>query len=212
MPHNSTIRIIERIEPSYMQHILGVLHVKRLLLTENDCIINILINFVNNSQWEKYPKDDSKITLSEKLFPKPKKIKKVLNYLLKKCASWNLESKTVNKNYGKIDLKSLLNESEPSINHIIHTMYITLEAYLDAYYINSVNETWDKLNEQALNHCSSQTQSDQEYSSYTVTEHLIKKYKLTLKNVNELQLAFQNLKSKGDPPAVFSIFKNLGLL
>ncbi|CAH0626937.1 unnamed protein product [Chrysodeixis includens] len=211
MPHNSIIRIIERIEPSYMQHILGILHVKRLLPTDNDCIISVLINFVNNSQWEKYPEDNNQIILSENLFPKPKKIKKVLNYLLKQCIGWTLESTTEHKNYAKIDLESLQNESEPSINHIVHTIFITLRAYLDTYDINSVQETWDKLNEQTLSHAS-QVQSEHELSSYTVTEHLVKKYRNMLKNVNELHSAFENLKSRGEPPEVLSVFKNSGLL
>ncbi|XP_026739684.1 uncharacterized protein LOC113502344 [Trichoplusia ni] len=209
MPHSSIIRIIETIEPSYMKHILGVTHAQRLLLTDNDCIINILIQFINNSQWEKYPKDNNQIILSERLFPKPKKIKKVLNYLIKKCTSWTLESTSENREYGKINLELLQNESEPSINHVIHTLYITLEAYIDTYDIHSVKETWDKLNEQALNHSSSQNK--QEYGSYAVTEHIIKKYKSILKNINELHLAFQNLKSVGVPEAL-RIFENAGLL
>lgn len=209
MPHSSIVRIIERIEPSYMKHILGVMHAQRLLLTDNDCIISILIQFINNSQWEKYPKDDNQIILAERLFPKPKKIKKVLNYLIKKCTSWTHESTSENRKYGKINLELLQNESEPSINHVIHTLYITLEAYIDTYDIHCVKETWDKLNEEALNHSSSQTK--QEYGSYTVTEHIIKKYKSILKDINELHLAFQNLKSVGVPEPL-CIFENAGLL
>lgn len=212
MPQNTIIRVLEMIEPTFMQHILSLMHIKKLLNVNDDCIISIFINFIKQSQWKLYPADDSEIKFSKKLFPKPKKIKRILNYLIKKCMSWSPETGK-KLHYAKIDIESLKAMSEITVNHVVQTIYITLEAYLDAYDVQCVQETWNKLNEQLLDDGVTQNQEALlEHSSYAVTEHFIKKYRSILKTTSELVVVFNNLRCSGEMPEVLNIFKNIGLL
>lgn len=209
MPHESINRILERIEPAFMRHHIGMLHIQKLTKTDNDSIISILIIFFKESQWLLYPTDETGIVISKKLFPKPKKIKRIINYVTKKCMI--PESEEIME-YAKFDKKAIkaivLSMADHfSLNHLVQTLYTTLEAYLDTYDVQSVEETWNKLN----NQISDDSQTVPENSSYYVTEVLIKKYKDIMKAIKELQIVFHNLKSSGELPELLQIFTNIEL-
>ncbi|KAJ8732910.1 hypothetical protein PYW07_015509 [Mythimna separata] len=210
MPYESINRILDRIEPAFMRHLIGILHIQKLMKTNNDCIISILINFFKESQWLPYAPDDTEIVISKKLFPKPKKIKKIINYVIKNCVT--PENEEV-KNYAKFDKKEIkavvLSMADNfSLNHLVHTLYTTLEAFLESYDVQSVEETWDKLNEKM----SDESETLPENCSYYVTEDLIKKYKNIMKTKKELQTIFNDLKSSGDLPDMLEVFTNIDVL
>ena len=188
-----------------------MLHIQNLIKTNNDCIISILINFFKESQWQLYPPDATEIEISKKLFFKPKKIKRIINYVMKKCMN-ETEEKI---QYAKLDTKELkyvVVSEDFSLNHLVHTLYITLEANLDTYDVQSVEETWNKLNNQISDDNQTNSESLPENSSYFITEDLIKKYKHILKTTKELQTVIRDLKSSGDLPDMLEIFSNIDLL
>uniref|UniRef100_A0A2A4IXD5 Uncharacterized protein n=1 Tax=Heliothis virescens TaxID=7102 RepID=A0A2A4IXD5_HELVI len=212
MPHDSIVNILERIEPTFMKHMMGMLHLKKMLEIDNDCIISILINFFKEAQWQNYAPEDSEIKIAPKLFEKPKKVKKIIQYLLKQCESWSLEDEPEENiiKYDKLDNKVFKVQTNNTLNHVVHTMFITLEAYLDTYNVQDVQETWNKLNENPdENETKSQTLLEQ---GYDVTEDFIKKYKYIMKTSKELRNVFHNLRNTGDMPDILEVFTNISLL
>ncbi|XP_063890464.1 uncharacterized protein LOC110374818 [Helicoverpa armigera] len=212
MPHDSIVRILEKIEPTFMRHMMGMLHIKKLLGINSDCIISILIKFFKESQWQNYPPEDSEIKICPKLFEKPKKVKKTIQFLLKQCEKWSLEDEPEEKivQYDKLDNKALKPETECSLNNVVHTLFITLEAYLDTYNVQDVQETWNKLNENPEDgENKSQTLLEQ---GYVVTEDFIKKYKHIMKTSQELRIVYHNLSNSGDMPDILEVFKTISLL
>lgn len=212
MPHNSIIRILERIEPSFMRHLVGLLHVNKMLSTNESCIIRILINFVNQSQWKSYPCDGTKIKLSKKLFHPPRKVKRKLSYIFKKCETLPCVDDTENRCYMKMEPKLEKSKEKFSLNHVVHLLYVTLEAYLDAYDLQSVQDTWSTLNEQLLNDDVMETECLPISNCYVVTETLIKKYRNILQSIKELIGVFSDLKNRKELPEVLNIFGNIDLL
>lgn len=211
MPQDSINKILVRIEPAFMKHLMGMLHTQNLIKTNNDCIISILINFFKESEWRLYPPDATEIEISKKLFFKPKKIKRIINYVIKKCVNETEE----NIQYAKLDqkeLKYVVITEDFNLNHLVHTLYITLEAYLDTYDVQSVEETWNTLNNKIPYDDQPHFETEPESSSYFVTEELIKKYKHIMKTTKELQTVYRDIKSRGDLPDMLEIFTNIDLL
>lgn len=214
MPHESINRILERIEPAYMRHLIGMLHIKKLTKTNNDCIISIIINSIKDFQSGIYPPDDTNIEISKKLFFKPKKIKKILNYVIKNCMTPESEEQIQYPKLDKKELKYLVLSTTGDFNlsHLVHTLYTTLEAYLETYDIQKVEETWNKLNEQVSDESQTNSETLPENSSYYVTEDFIKKYKNAMKTFKELHSIFQDLKSSGNLADMLEVFTNIELL
>ncbi|XP_026751136.1 uncharacterized protein LOC113511658 [Galleria mellonella] len=214
MPPQSIIRILERIQPHYMQYLVGSLHVQKLLSSQFDDIIVNLTNFIEKSQWNQYPMSENEINISKKYDTKPKRVKNILHFLSKMCRSWRSSSKSSSLNYRvypKFDQDSLNDDYKININYVVHTMYITLEAYFDAFNVERIQETLDSLNEQILTHNDTVDQVTN-YSSYSVTEHFIKKYRSIFQKLQELVLILHNLKTTGELPEVLKVFEKIGLL
>ncbi|CAB3243221.1 unnamed protein product [Arctia plantaginis] len=213
LPQQSIIRILERIEPTFMRHLIGILHIQKILSIDECCILRILINFIGERQWNSYTHDNTEIIFSKKMFSLPKTVKRKINYLLKKSkTSFPLES-TESRTYSRMEPDIKIIKSEASLYHIVHCLYITLDAYLDAYDIQSVQETWSNLNEQLMNE-SQVIETDTgsiltAHSNYSVTETLIKKYRHILKSIKELEDLFSELKKQGKLPEILNIFQNI---
>lgn len=192
-----------------MRHLVGTLHINKLLSTDESCILTILINFFGDQQWKSYPPDNSDIIFSKKIFAPSKVVKEKINYLLKKIKTPSVSTK--NKQYSRMDPKLEIAESEASLNHVVHCLYIAVDAYLNAYDIKSVRETWSTLNEELLN---DSKESNTEtilspHSNYYVTDTLIKKYSHILKSVKELENLFIELKNGEDLPEMLEYFENI---
>ncbi|XP_053602763.1 uncharacterized protein LOC128670806 isoform X2 [Plodia interpunctella] len=198
LPPVSVIRILELIQPSYMQHLIATLHIKTLLSTNEDDIIRILINFVTKKQWTLFPESDKEITISKKIISTPKKFNNITSYLVKKCKNLNIsESECPDILYPKLETP-LDVISDTYVNHVVHALYVSLEAYLDSYNVQNVQDTLDNLNKKLA-----QKSEDSEdiivpdYCSYTVSESFIKKYTSLYKTLRELILIMNDLKNKG---------------
>lgn len=217
MPHDSIIRILEAIQPNYMQHLIATLHVKELLSTQEDDIVKIVINFIKNSQWQLFEDSNEPIHISKKMFPRPKKVKNLVKYIEKICADAELledDSDPSDSNlYPKYDSQSDDLSTEVNINHVVHSLYVALDAYLDAFSVLNVQETLSNLNEQLLLQTDSNSESQlQVYCSYTVTEVLIKKYRSIYKLLKELMIMLNEMRNSGNLPDVLKVFDKIGLL
>lgn len=210
-PHYSIIRILETIKPTYMKHLIGILHIKNLLATDENCIIKNLITFIRKEMWNKFPQSEEPIKISTNSFFKPVKVKRQIRKLMK---LYSQEIPEENEPiYWKITPKSD-DDDDVNRNQIVYTLFLTLEAYLDAYSVQNVQETLDNLNEQLLNNnMNSNDNFIPEIGSYSVTEHFIKKYRSIYQMLRELVVLLQERKAQGDSADnVFDVFKNIELL
>lgn len=218
MPHESVIKILERIKPDYMQYLIGNIHINTLLSTQHNDPIKNFIEFVNNKQWKKFLECGTKLVISKSQKKKLKNVKDFTKFLVKKLDTMNSQISLMDTerelNYNKFDPHSILKDNKVNLNHVIHTFYITLEAYLDAYNVQDVQESLDNLNER-LN-CDETSISKEnhipEYCSYSVTENFIKKYRTIYQTLKELMLILQSMKNSGDLPENFKVFEEIGLL
>ncbi|KAM3962394.1 uncharacterized protein ACR2FA_003638 [Aphomia sociella] len=213
MPPESIIRILERIQPKYMQHLIGALHVQKLLSSHYDDIIVNLTNFVATAQWKKFPLSHNEIDISEKYDNRSKSNKSILNHLAKMCRNWrtlSLVSTLDHKLYPKFDPESLNDNYDTDINYVVHAVYITLEAYFEAYNVEKVQETLDSLNKQILTNDNVEQVTNS--SSYSVTEQFIKNYRSIFQKLQELVLILHKAKSSKQLPDVLKVFERIGLL
>ncbi|CAK1604424.1 unnamed protein product [Parnassius mnemosyne] len=218
VPQVSINKILQRIQPTYMQYLIGIQHIQSVLLTDEENIIKIIIDFVENSQWENYEESSGTIEIVKNTAWKQRRVKKVASFLSKvihKAQNANcLDSKNQDL-FPKFDPKDIDNTTALKQNDIVSTLYLTLDSYLDAFSVQNVQETLDRLNEQLLQKGFMEediTDSISEYSSYSVTEHFIKKYRSMYQMLKELMLALQKLKNNEQLPDVLKVFENIGLL
>ncbi|KOB66688.1 Peptidase C26 [Operophtera brumata] len=207
---------MQKIQPTFMKHLIGTLHIKKLLSTEETCIIKNLIDFIKQSKWNNYPETETDIQVSKNTFFRSRKIKRKMRYLTKKCTAWRsteIVEEVENKCYPKMG-SELDNDEEINRNQVVHTLFITLEAYLDAYSVQSVQETLGNLNEQLLHN-----ETDvmiynflPNLSSYSVSEQFIKKYRSIYQMLKELVLLLQEIKNGEDLPDVLKVFEKIDLL
>lgn len=215
MPHETIIKILQRIQPTFMQHLVGVSHMKMLLSIQEDDAIKIFINFLKKSQWKNFPESNLEIQLTKSTVIKPKKVKNIIKSLLTKCNIQENNSIEHNSDclYPKFDPDSFSLDSEIDQNYLVHVLYITIEAYLDAFSIQYLQDTLDDLNERLqesmeldINDC------EKKSNAYSVSEDFIKRCRSIYQLLKELILTLQELKSKGELPNILKVFNNIGLL
>ncbi|XP_022816248.1 uncharacterized protein LOC111349377 [Spodoptera litura] len=215
MPCDSINRILDRIEPQFMKHLIGMTHIKILHPIQDDYISNILINFFKERQWSAFPPDDNEVIICRPLFLKPIKISGVLNFVTKKFFTHNANveaaSSANNIGYAKLDTEIFADKKlDDSLNHFVHTLYVTLEAFLNCYDVHAVQEMWNKLNETPIKENDNQNNPTTfQDDKYNVTAEFIKKYKDIMKSMKELYKVFKDLKSSGDMPDILNIFTKL---
>lgn len=206
---------MEKIQPTFMRHLIGTLHIKKLLFTEETCIIRNLINFIKQSSWNNYPETQSDIKVSKDTFFRPRKIRRKLKYLVKKCNAWNPDEQfeDLEKCYPKMDSKREIKD-EINRNQVVHTLFITLEAYLDAYSVQHVQETLANMNEQLMKDDNDLVSCNflPELTSYSVTEQFIKKYRSIYQMLKELVILLQGVRNGDDFPDILKVFENIDLL
>ncbi|KAI5645253.1 hypothetical protein NE865_02801 [Phthorimaea operculella] len=211
LPQTTIIRVLEQIYPTFMQHLIALMHIQTLLSSKEDDIIKIFIKFVKETQWELYPEGLSEIQVSKTSLIRPKKVKDFMNFLHKVCKLATDLDDTEDV-YPKLDPSTLIGdpENETDRAHVVHTLYIAVDSYLDAYSVQSVQDTLDNLNEQVDEHGDVTMTFVPENCSYSVTEHFIKKYRSIYRNLTELISILQTL-DKNEVPEM-KIFERIGLL
>lgn len=204
---------MEKIQPTFMKHLIGTLHIKKLLFTEETCIIRNLIDFIKQSSWNNYPETQADIQISKNTLFRPRKIRRKIRYLVKKCTEWQSDGIIEDlKCYPKLG-SEIVKDREINRNQIVHTLFITLEAYLDAYSVQNVQETLDNLNEQLLKADDNESANFlPELSSYSVTEQFIKKYRSIYQMLKELVILLQEVKHGGELPGILKVFEKIDLL
>ncbi|XP_047506816.1 uncharacterized protein LOC125050823 [Pieris napi] len=212
LPQASILRILERLQPSFMRYLISKKHLQSILKSNEDEIIGMFLYFIKNRQWEEYPicKD---FNLTIELNVKQIKPKKILAYLTKQCI-WKInESKLIKMEpkivYPKLD-SNYVENNIVNQNYLISILYIALQGFLDAYSIQQIQEIWEELNKQLdqdmLSDYSSAT------NMYSVSEDFVKKYRSIYQNFQELVMILHQIKNDGSFPDILKIFTNIKLL
>lgn len=189
-----------------MRHLIGLIHVHNVLSTNEACIIRILITFFIESQWESYPSDNSTIVLSKQIFDKTRKVNENVTSLIEKCIlTPRIEDTADNDLYLSMIPDTQKSKTEFSLNHVVHLLYVTLEAYLDAYDIQSVYEKLTNSNNTPFD-----IETSSEQNNYSTTKYLMKKYVHILQSIMEFVNLFRDLKRQNKLPEVMNIFENIG--
>lgn len=181
--------------------------------TEHSCIIKDVIDFIKDKEWMDYPEIDIQVSRNSTFFRK-RNIKRKLKYLAQKCTKW-IPTQNDGTDYSYRKIEKSANLADDIESYKIHTLFISLEAYLDAYSVQTVQDTLDSMNEQL-------SQNDEtnllihnylpELSSYSVTEEFIKKYRSICQSLRELVILLQEVKGKGELPTVLKVFEKIELL
>ncbi|XP_049866371.1 uncharacterized protein LOC126367035 [Pectinophora gossypiella] len=206
MPGETVIRIMEKIYPTFMQHLIGVCHLQSILSTNESNIIKIFIKFLKEKQWKLFPDSQSEIQISKSTIIRPKKVKNFMKYLEKISTLPEDFDEYCEVVYPKLDPETLVSDNVDR-NHIVHMLYITIDAYLDAYSIQSVQDTLDDLNDQVQRGIKTTSQFP-ENTSYSVTEYFIKQYRSIYQNLTELIDVLNTVNRKQIPQ--IEIFENIG--
>ncbi|KPJ01531.1 hypothetical protein RR46_08568 [Papilio xuthus] len=216
LPRESVLKILQRVQPTYMQNILGTLHLQSTIPTTKDNIIEIVIEFLENSQWTKYPTSNIDLEMFLDNSIKIRKVKSMSNYLSKILHKIHKENLPVSKSfnqYPKFDPNFLKDASLIDQSYVVFALYITLNACLDAYSVQHVQNVLDSLNENLTqgSHID-KSQPSSEFCTYNVTVPFIKHYRSIYTLLKELIINFNKVKNNGTLPSSFKVFKKIDFL
>ncbi|XP_072940460.1 uncharacterized protein [Epargyreus clarus] len=203
LPTTSITKILEKVQPSFMQHRIGLSLVHNLLDNNENDIMLIIISCINNSSWENYPERDNAATLKNIDLKRSIEPQNLLDLLSKICrnhlsetvaANGTSSSASINP-YSKLELK----EEKHKIyrDYFINVLFTTFVAYLEAYNIVKYKQTLEYL---CTNIDNPATSKDISYQSYIVNNNFIEKYKSTLEKLQELKSI---LYQKDDDPSKY---------
>nr|XP_034824512.1 uncharacterized protein LOC117982289 [Maniola hyperantus] len=212
LPPKSILNILERIKPAYLRHQLSNHYSKTLLSISSDEqeTFNILIAFLKEAKWNDFPSNENDFIKLKKIDVKRVKPNKLLKNLSMICNNSSINSSDNSVLYPKLYPTS--DDSKIDQSFIICTLYITLQSCLEAYGIQSVQETLQKLNEKLLQAGSSQDINYNpllECKSYSVTEAFLKKYRQIFEMLKEFILTLKQTETTNKPPEALNIFNNL---
>lgn len=213
LPSKSILNILERIKPAYLRHQLCNYYSKTLLSISSDKqeTFNILIDFLKKAKWNDFPSNENDLIMLKKINVKRVKPNKVLKNLSMICNNSPMNSSGNNSVlYPK--LYPTTDDSKIDQCFIIYTMYITLQSYLEAYGIQSVQETLKRLNENLLQAGTSQDINSNplpKHKSYSVTESFLKKYRQIFEMLKEFIVTLNQTEIRNNLPEAFNIFYNL---
>lgn len=193
-----------------MKHLLGVLHLQTILNTKEDDILKISIEFVNNFTWTHFPVSECINDHEAPIHNLTKSLNKLLSTDFSK-APFDAAS-MYSKNYPKQEIK--LTQENINQKEIINLLYITFEAYLDAFRILEVQNTLEALNKtlQATNNTllnELDATNNSEDSFYYTTEIFIKKYRSIYQLLKEIMILFPKMKANNKLSDDFKIFNNI---
>ncbi|XP_050342829.1 uncharacterized protein LOC126768646 isoform X2 [Nymphalis io] len=200
LPHESIIKILDKIKPNYMKCTVGLIYCNSCLSYDEENIINVLIKFLETTKWNDFPKNDS-VKLLKKISEKAEILpSNIINHLSKICK--NVPSKSNNNmTYPKFHSNG---EREINQDIIINALYISLEAYLESYNVKNVNVTLEKIN-------NSEIVSEGTTSAYTANADLFKVYTNIYHLLPKLILILNDLKKDKQLPKIFKVFEKLKL-
>lgn len=216
LPNESVTKVLEAIQPTFMTYLVGILHLKSILSTKEDEILKIMIDFVKKSAWTDLPDSDPKTKIGVINPVRAQPVRRKLRFLIKKI------KKTVKSTPCNDDKMCFPKHEEGKGNcqhlndqmHVVQTLYITLQAFLDAYCVEDFQEKLETLNDKVdQNENLSLDDGDlSNDSSYNVSEGFIKKYRSIYQMLQELAMLLHSLKSKNQMPDILKVFSNVPLL
>lgn len=201
-----------------MVNLIGTVYFQNLFKTQEDNILKIFLNFINKKQWKDFSANGADIEIPKKTIIKPKKVKNVLNYLNKAFETIPLSESMDDSNiYKKFDHNVIENVPETTQNEIVLILYITIEAFLDVYSVQLVQDKIENLNERLTQIAGGDVRNESAISehmyTYSVTEHFIQRYRTIFQVSAELVSKLYKLKESNELPlCVLKISNALGFV
>ncbi|XP_041976782.1 uncharacterized protein LOC121731432 [Aricia agestis] len=209
LPPESRIRILERVEPSFMQYLIGIVHTQSLFSSQDCNIIRIVIDVLNKSQWTKFPQSSADLKLRKTFCVRNIKRNKFLKFLSNKiCKETRRQKGEACILYSKYT--PCIFSSQVDQNYAMCVLSITFRAYLDAYSVENVQETLDKLNKEIMSNAP--YYDTMELTSYTATENFIKTYRQIYQLLKELIILLNKYHDKDQYDQILKFFENIPLL
>lgn len=210
------LKVLTYLQPTYMRYILGIKCLMDILNTREDDILMIIKDFLINSSWNKFSgKQPQKVieTPSKNL---PTSVNKLFPYLAKFCikSSASMECKENKEVSYPKDIPydtDFINQTQ-----LICLLYITFEAYWDAFSVQKVQNTLDVMNEMSIKDLSqlsntmlndSNVRNSERNKPYSVSETFIKKYRTICQLLKEVMIIFSQLKVEDKLCDDFKIFE-----
>lgn len=177
LPSILLLKVLKSIKPPYMRYMIGKLHVKSILNTDEDNILVILKQFLLNLSWLRFPQDkteDEHLNDDVKL---PRSFNSFFHCDFDELSKdENAESED---GYPKVDneqMSDTINQKE-----LILLLYTTFEAFLESYQILSIENTIKDLN---------QTNKNQyihiNNNIYYISVEFVENYKSTFQLLKEI--------------------------
>ncbi|XP_063360957.1 uncharacterized protein LOC134650064 [Cydia amplana] len=212
LSNDSVIHILERIQPSFMRYLIGM-HVTKSFLKvkeREDNVIKVLINYIEKCQKEGYPQCSDMQVLKSQSSTTDNTYDMLLS-LMEQCRLNEVSlSSSDNNNNGFTKMSPSEPDKVVSEYHVVNTLYVTLEALLDAYSVNTIHETLDDLNNKLLQG------SSQAFNivmpkpgTYSVSVDYIKKYRTIYASLQELMKMKQRMMKDKGWPEVLDLFNNI---
>ncbi|XP_068630398.1 uncharacterized protein [Battus philenor] len=215
LPKESIPKILQKIQPSYMKYLVGSLHVHSIISASENNIIQIIMNFINNKEWEQYPAIHNKLDISATNMIKARRVKNITKYLSKTMNKIMQRQHSISKtNESCRKFMPIANKDSFTIdqNYVIFCLYIALDAYLEAFNVQHVQDMLDTLNKKMLHNEQIEEDFIPQYCTYSVTLQFIKQYRSIYEQLQELIIRLHKLAGNGHLPEAFKIFENVGLL
>ncbi|XP_047986026.1 uncharacterized protein LOC125226166 [Leguminivora glycinivorella] len=214
LSNDSIIHILERIQPSFMKYLIGM-HVTKSFIRvkeKEDNVIRILIDYIEKCKKEGYP-ECSDIQVSKQQSSSTDKTFNMLLSLMEQCRldEVSLSNSDNNNNNGFLKISSSKSDYEVvSAYHVVHVLYVTIEALLDAYSVKTVQETLNDLNNKLLQDPSQPAQVVVPTPGiYSVSVDYIKKYRTIFMSLQELIKLKQEMMEKDGWPEVLNLFNDI---
>lgn len=212
LSNDSVIHILERIQPSFMRYLIGM-HVTKSFLKVKEKegnVIRVLIDYIEKGQKEGYPQC-SEIQVLKSQSSTTDKTYDMLHSLMEQCRLDEVSplNSDNNNNNDFPKMSPLKSDKVVSEYHVVHVLYVTLEALLHAYSVKTVQETLDDLNNKLLQDSQPFNIVMPKPGIYSVSVDYIKKYRTIYASLQELIKMKERMMKDEGWPEVLDLFNNI---
>ncbi|OWR43257.1 hypothetical protein KGM_215884 [Danaus plexippus plexippus] len=205
LPPASIVKILETLTPTRMRYFIGMLHCEVLLsVTIKSSIIRTLINFVKESQWNHFPESQNSIIPEGVENAKQLTADNILRHLIKISKNENKSCDNNNVRYPKF--KHVNKTFVTDQIFVTRVLYITVQAYLDAYHLCKMEKTLKRLTNESLQDNSKVGVKYFESVNSFVTQASVKIYRSIYSDLKEF---IQDIKKQKEIPKILDIFMNI---
>lgn len=209
-------RILVRIQPPFLKYHIAMIYIKNTFPVRDDCILKILTRFIRQQQWLRYQDTNQPF----QLMPGFHVLKHLFVRLINKNLDWIYgDPEEELTTYSKLGEKSLpagaasaaasaRNNVHVTLQHAVHILYLTLEAFLETYNLYGVQKLWCIWNSSVLDG-KELLRRLTEKTNYTLSDDYIRKYDDNLTALQELQNVFYGNVGKENVPEIMRVFAKL---